>query len=106
MSIYAPCVWPLTHKLCYCFHSIKSGKWGTDETILFKFLCAAPPQYLSWINASYTDKYGVDIPTVLEKELSGSTQKAAVYLVLMKLKPFEAVARLIKSACAGFGTNE
>ena len=96
----------LAHKRCCCLYYIKSGQWGTDETSLFKLLCSAPPQYLSWINTSYTDKYGATIPALLEKELSGSTKKAAVYLALMKLKPFEAVARLVKSACAGFGTNE
>ena len=93
-------------KMLFCLHSLKSGQWGTDETSLFKFLCAAPPQYLAWINTSYNDKYGHTLPKLMERELSGSTAKAAVFLVQMKLKPFEAVAHLIKCACAGFGTHE
>jgi len=91
-------------KLTLCFYL--KGKWGTDEGPLFKFLCASPPQFLSWINTTYADKYGLTIPKVLEKELSGTTEKAAVHLVMMKIKPFEAVAHLIKSACKGIGTNE
>lgn len=82
------------------------GKWGTDETSLFKLLCAAPPQFLAWINTTYADKYGVTLPTLMENELSGKAEKAAVFLVQMKLKPFEAVAHLIKSACKGLGTDE
>jgi len=85
---------------------ISVGKWGTDETSLFKFLCTAPPQFLAWVNTTYADKYGVTLPKLMEKELSGKTEKAAVFLVRMKLHPFEAVAHLIKSACRGLGTNE
>ena len=47
----------------------------------------------------------------MEKEFSGVTDKSSVkdavlHLIDMKLKPFEAMAKLIKTACAGFGTDE
>jgi Annexin len=46
----------------------------------------------------------------MEKELSGLGEKgvrdATLYMIGMKLKPYEAMAKLIKDACAGFGTDE
>jgi hypothetical protein len=58
------------------------------------------------INAVYADKYGYTLSKALQKELKGKTEDAAVFLVEMKLKPAEAVAKLIDKACKGFGTNE
>lgn len=37
----------------------------------------------------------------LEKELSGHVEKAALFLLGMKLKPCKEVAKLIKAACRG-----
>lgn len=46
----------------------------------------------------------------MEKELDGlgekDVQEATMHLILMKLKPYEAMAKLIKTACAGIGTDE
>lgn len=46
----------------------------------------------------------------MEKELGGVGEKnlreATLYLLGMKLKPYEAMAKLVKAACAGFGTDE
>jgi len=47
----------------------------------------------------------------MEKEFSGVTSKdsvkdAVLHLIGMKLKPYETMAKLIKQACAGFGTDE
>jgi Annexin len=82
------------------------GKRGTNEAALFKILCAAPPEYLEKLNLKYADKYGYTLTKMLEKELGGDVQKAALFVVGMKLKPYEEVAKLIKMACAGIGTNE
>mmetsp|Transcript_1071 Transcript_1071/g.2348 ORF Transcript_1071/g.2348 Transcript_1071/m.2348 type:complete len:335 (+) Transcript_1071:139-1143(+) len=82
------------------------GKWGTDEKSIFKVLCAAPPQYLEKINKAYTEKYDVTLFHALEKELSGNVKSGTVHMLGMKLRPLETIAKLIKSACAGIGTDE
>jgi Annexin len=61
---------------------------------------------LEKLNLKYADKYGYTMTKMLEKELGGDVQKAALFVVGMKLKPYEEVAKLIKMACAGIGTNE
>ncbi|GAX29391.1 hypothetical protein FisN_16Hh169 [Fistulifera solaris] len=87
-------------------YSFGTGKWGTNEKGIFKILCAAPPQYLKALNLAYAEKHGYTLPKVLEKELGGHVQRAAMYMVDMKLKPYEAAAKLIDKACRGMGTNE
>merc|ERR1711994_458463 len=67
--------------------------WGTNEEKMFKVISLSPPVYLTLVKA-------------MEKELSGDAQKAAIFTVNMKLKPYEAIAKVIKSACAGIGTDE
>ena len=42
----------------------------------------------------------------MEKELSGNVRDGTVFLLGMKMKPFETIAKLIKTACAGIGTDE
>jgi Annexin len=82
------------------------GKWGTDEKGIFKILCMAPPEYITKINAVYTDKYGYTLFKAMEKELSGNVRDGTLHMLGMKLKPYEAIAKLIKTACAGIGTDE
>lgn len=83
------------------------GKFfGTDEKAIFKILCASPPEHIQNISAAYADKYGYTLYKAMEKELSGNVRDACVYLVGMKMKPFETIAGLIKKACAGIGTDE
>jgi annexin A7/11 len=88
-------------------HKMGQGKFlGTDEKGLFKILCAAPPEYLSKLNLMYADKHGFTLVKVLETELGGHVEKAAMFMFGMKLKPYEEVAKLIKKSCSGVGTNE
>lgn len=82
------------------------GVMGTDENVIFKILCASPPKYLQQVNLQYADLHGYTLFKALEKELRGDAEVAALYMLGMKLKPYETVAKLIKSACAGIGTNE
>jgi hypothetical protein len=83
------------------------GKWlGTDEKSIFKILCAAPPEYVKKIDAAYAEKYGYTLLKAMEKELSGNVQDGTLHMLGMKLKPYETAAKLIKAACAGFGTDE
>jgi len=82
------------------------GRWGTNENKMFKVIVLSPPAYLKMVNETYADKYGYTLAKAMEKELSGDAQKAAIYTVNMKLKPYEAIAKVIKSACAGIGTDE
>jgi len=47
----------------------------------------------------------------MEKEFSGlaeskAVKEAVLHLIGMKLKPYNTMAELIKSACAGLGTDE
>eukprot|EP00978_Attheya_sp_CCMP212_P006474 scaffold14838_cov45-Attheya_sp.AAC.2 len=82
------------------------GKWGTNEKNMFKVLIASPTEHLEAMNRAYADKYGYTLPKALEKELSGTVGNAACFEVGMKLKPYETIAELIKSACKGIGTDE
>jgi hypothetical protein len=87
-------------------HDKGQGRWGTDEKGIFKILCASPPKYLEMINRVYSEKYGYALWKAMKKELGGNVKIACSFLVGMKLKPYEEIASLIKSACAGFGTDE
>jgi annexin A7/11 len=88
-------------------HKMGQGKtFGTDEKGLFKILCAAPPEYLKKLNLLYAEKHGFTLVKVLETELGGHVEKAAMFMIGMKLKPYEEIAKLIKKSCAGVGTNE
>jgi hypothetical protein len=87
-------------------YKMGQGSFGTDEAGLFKILCASPPEYLKKLNLLYAEKYGFTLVKALETELGGDVKKAAMYMLNMKVKPYEEVARLIDTACRGFGTNE
>uniref|UniRef100_A0A7S1Y2C7 Annexin n=1 Tax=Grammatophora oceanica TaxID=210454 RepID=A0A7S1Y2C7_9STRA len=87
-------------------HDKGQGRWGTDEKGIFKLLCASPPQYLEMVNQTYADKYGYTLMKAMEKELGGNVRSSCLHMIGMKLKPYETVAKLIKSACAGIGTDE
>lgn len=82
------------------------GQWGTDEKGLFKLLCFIPPQHMKNIHQIYADKYGYTLVKAMEKEFAGKTRDAVIHLVNMKIRPAEAVAKLVDKACKGFGTNE
>jgi len=82
------------------------GRWGTSETKLFKLIVLTPPKYLSMVNARYANDYGYTLAKAMEKELSGDAKDAAIFTVNMRLKPYEAIAGVIKAACAGMGTDE
>ena len=87
-------------------HAKGQGRWGTEERGIFKILCSAPNEHLENISSAYADKYGYTLWKAMEKELSGEVSTALVHMLAMKTKPYEALAKLIKDACAGFGTNE
>jgi len=83
------------------------GKFfGTDEKGIFKILCSAPPQYVEMISSVYSDKYGYTLFKGMEKELSGNVKDGTLFMLGMKMKPFETIAGLMKKACAGVGTDE
>jgi Annexin len=87
-------------------YKIGQAKLGCDEKGIFKFLCAAPPEYLKQLNLAYADEHGVTLLHSLHSELTGYAQDAAEFLVGMKIKPYEEVAKLIAKASKGIGTNE
>jgi hypothetical protein len=87
-------------------YKASQGRIGTNEKGLFKILAQRPTDYMKTMNLKYADKYGYTIPKVLDKELGGKVEDAACFMIGMKLKPYETIANLIKTACAGFGTDE
>mmetsp|Transcript_22673 Transcript_22673/g.64190 ORF Transcript_22673/g.64190 Transcript_22673/m.64190 type:complete len:330 (-) Transcript_22673:148-1137(-) len=87
-------------------YKMAQGKFGTDEVGLFKILCKSPPEYLKKLNLAYAEEHGYTLLKVLEKELGGQLEDAAVFMLMMKTKPYQAVAGLVTKACKGFGTNE
>eukprot|EP00934_Nitzschia_sp_Nitz4_P002354 Nitzschia sp. Nitz4//scaffold11_size288233//82144//83578//NITZ4_000752-RA/size288233-snap-gene-0.11-mRNA-1//1//CDS//3329534008//2354//frame0 len=88
------------------FFQMGEGKWGTDEEGLFKLLCSRPYEHLEAVNSAYADKHDVTLFKVMDTELGGHTRDATLYLLGMKIKPYQTVAKLIKKACKGIGTNE
>jgi len=88
------------------FYEAGQGSWGTDEGKMFKILVNSPPEYLEMVDAKYSEKYGYTLWKAMEKELTGYAEKAAVFIFGMKIRPAETVAKLIKSTCAGIGTDE
>jgi Annexin len=88
-------------------YEMGQGKmFGTNEAGMFKIFCARPPEYLKKMNLIYADKYGYTLTKAMETELRGQGETAALFMLGMKLKPYETVAKLINRACKGFGTNE
>jgi hypothetical protein len=88
------------------FYKMGEGKFGTDESGFFKLICASPPEHLKKVNQLYADKHDVTLFKSIQDELSGKTEDATLFLLGMKLKPYETVAKLIQKACKGVGTNE
>jgi|AntRauTorckE5430_2_1112549.scaffolds.fasta_scaffold10745_2 annexin A13 len=83
------------------------GKFfGTSESKIFKVIVLSPPKYLKMVNELYADKYGYTLEKAMDKNLGGMAEKAAIFTVKMRFKPYEAIAELIKSACAGIGTDD
>ena len=47
---------------------------------------------------------GFTLLKAMETELGGKAGNAGLFMLGMKLKPYKTIAKLIKQACAGFGT--
>ncbi len=73
-----------------------------------KIVVMAPPKCFKILNAVYCDKYGYTaLEKAFEQELNAKGGDAAKFAIIgMKLKPFDAIATLIKKAMKGLGTNE
>lgn len=87
-------------------YDVGQGRLGTDESKLVKVIVMSPPKYLKKVNSMYADKYGYTLFKVIDKELGGDAKGALLHTLGIKLKPFETIAKLIKAACAGIGTDE
>lgn len=61
-------------------------------------MCKCPAEYLREMNLAYADKHGITLSKMLETELSGIAEEAAVFMFGMKVKPIEQVAKLINKA--------
>mmetsp|Transcript_23827 Transcript_23827/g.33311 ORF Transcript_23827/g.33311 Transcript_23827/m.33311 type:complete len:333 (+) Transcript_23827:125-1123(+) len=87
-------------------YSNGQGRWFTKEKNIFKVLCRSPPEHIQAVSDAYAEKYGYTLMKAFEKELGGNDRNAAMFVLGMKLKPYEAIASVIKEACAGLGTDE
>ncbi|KAG7374325.1 annexin [Nitzschia inconspicua] len=88
------------------FYKMGQGKFGTDEGGLFKIICTSPAEHLKKVNQKYADKHDVTLFKAIDDEMGGKTKDATLYLLGLKIKPYETVAKLIQKACKGIGTNE
>ena len=86
--------------------SMGEGSTGTDESGIIKLLCSSPPRYLQGVNAKYEEKYGHTLVKAIQREMSGHLETATLFILRMKLDPYEAVARMLHDACKGIGANE
>mmetsp|Transcript_13159 Transcript_13159/g.15315 ORF Transcript_13159/g.15315 Transcript_13159/m.15315 type:complete len:340 (+) Transcript_13159:105-1124(+) len=82
------------------------GRWGTNEAKMAKIVVLSPPKYLKLLNSIYADIYGYTLFKAFEEEMGSIAGEASLFTLGMKLKPYETIAKLIKKACAGFGTDE
>lgn len=82
------------------------GRFGKDTKELTKIIVLSPPKHLKNVNSYYADKYGYTLFKAIEKEFGGDAEKSVLFTLGLKLKPFETIAKLIKTACAGIGTDE
>jgi Annexin len=87
-------------------YKMGQAKLGCDEKGIFKMLCTAPPEYLKKLNLAYADEHGITLLHSMQQELKGYAEDAAEFLIGMKIKPYEEVAKLINKASKGLGTNE
>jgi len=87
-------------------HEAGQGSWGTDESGFFKIIIARPSEHLEAVNDLYADKHGYTLFKVMENEIGGIVGDACLFELGMKFRPYKTIAKLIKNACAGFGTNE
>ena len=87
-------------------YKMGQGQVGSDAKHLFKLLCTSPPEYLKKLNLAYADEHGITVLHMFQKELKGSTEDAAEFVMGMKIKPYEEIAKLIQKASKGIGTNE
>jgi len=88
------------------FYKNGEGRQGIDEKGLFKIICMSPPEHLKMVDDAYVAKYGINLEKALKKVLCDTVQEAAIFTLGMKLHPYETVAELIKSTCAGTNTDK
>jgi len=96
----------LVKKDVEALYKMSAGKFGTDESGLFKLICSRPLQHMKKVNTVYADRHDVTLFKVMQDELGGHTRDACLFLVGMKIKPFQTVAKLLNTAMKGIGTNE
>lgn len=87
-------------------YEMGQGQMGSDAAGLFKILVSSPAEHIQKLNLAYAEKYGYTLSKLIETELSGKTDDAASFMLGMKLKPYEEVAKLIRRAAAGMGCDE
>lgn len=85
--------------IIYCF--VYVCNWLEFCFFIFfslQILCKSPSEYLLKMNLQYADKHGLTLVKMLETELGGMAQDAALIMLGMKIKPTEEAAKLIHKA--------
>lgn len=73
---------------------------------LFKLIVVSPPKYLDMVSLTISEEYGYTLYKIFEKNFRGITKYASLFMLGMKLKPYETVAHLIKKSCKRVGSNQ
>jgi hypothetical protein len=87
-------------------HKAGQGRWGKDAKAIAKIVVLSPPKHLKNVNLAYADMYGYTLDKAIAKEFGGDSKASLLYTLGIKLKPYDTIAKLIKKACHGLGTNE
>jgi len=79
------------------------GKWGTDDVFFIKFFTANSYEHIALVDAAYSNKYGHNLKTAIEKETSGFYKRLLKACATQRDQYF---AERIYEAIKGLGTKD
>jgi annexin A7/11 len=79
------------------------GKWGTDDAFFVKFFTTHSYEHLALVDAAYSNRYGHNLRTAIEKETSGYYKKLLQACVTQREVFY---ATRIHEAIKGLGTKD
>nr|ASV49417.1 annexin 3 [Artemia sinica] len=82
------------------------GAWGTDESEFIKIMCRSSYAHLQEVQKVYKSLTGNSLKKAIEKEFSGSMEKALVAVLSCAKNEQKYYAKRLQSTMAGFGTSE
>eukprot|EP00769_Ergobibamus_cyprinoides_P004603 gnl/Ergobibamus_cyprinoides/791.p2 GENE.gnl/Ergobibamus_cyprinoides/791~~gnl/Ergobibamus_cyprinoides/791.p2 ORF type:complete len:316 (+),score=174.20 gnl/Ergobibamus_cyprinoides/791:65-949(+) len=88
------------------FYKAAKG-FGTDETTFMRLLCSRSRKHLAAVAARYPQlKKGKELDDVIKSEFKGKLEDALRYLLIGSIRMGKMVAKLIRHAIKGVGTND